>query len=401
MPRTRVDLPYVVEHVSVLDEEGRVDEALDPQLPPDILRELYRTMLLSRAYDDRRLSLQRQGRIGTFAPVKGQEAAQLGSVSALRESDWMVPAFRETAAAFWRGARIEDDLLYCAGHEEGVNLPEDARDLPIAIPVASQIPHAVGLAWARRLQGKDEVVMVYFGEGATSEGDFHEAANLAGVLRAPVVFLCQNNQYAISVPRSRQTRAETIAQKAIAYGMRGIQVDGNDLLAVHLVAREAVERARRGEGPTLIEAITYRLSVHTTADDPTKYRSATEVEAWDARDPIKRTRAYLARRGLLADEEEARWSEEIRARIQDAVERFSERPPPDPLAMFDHIYEEMPPHLRRQRESLAALLERRGSAQETEAEKRREIAGEPSGAAAGAPRKERVGGGPASPKGGG
>jgi pyruvate dehydrogenase E1 component alpha subunit len=333
-------------------------------------------MLFVRAYDERHLTLQRQGRIGTFAPVKGQEAAQLGSAYAIRESDWVVPAFRETAAAIWRGMRIEDDLTYCAGREEGIQLPENPRDLPITIPVASQIPHAVGIAWARKLQAKDEVVLVYFGDGATSEGDFHEALNFAGVFRLPVVFLCQNNQWAISVPRSRQTRSRTLAQKAVAYEMPGVMADGNDLLAMARVTSEAVERARRGDGPTLIEAVTYRLGVHTTADDPSRYRSEEEVKEWERRDPILRLRKLLRERGLVTEEQEARWAKEHDARIRRAIQALEQAAPPDPLQMFDHVLKEIPPRLRAQRDSVARRLERAAKRREQEADREQEE-GEP------------------------
>jgi pyruvate dehydrogenase E1 component alpha subunit len=341
-----------IPYVSVLDENAALDEALDPKVPDHDLRELYRTMLFVRAYDERRLTLQRQGRIGTFAPVKGQEAAQLGGAYALRETDWMVPAFRETAAAIWRGMRIEDDLTYCAGLEEGIRIAPGARDLPIAIPVASQLPHAVGIAWARKLQKTDDVVLAYFGDGATSEGDFHEAMNFASVFQVPLVFLCQNNQWAISVPRSKQTRSPTLAQKALAYGMPGVAVDGNDLLGVYRVTRDAVDRARNGEGPTLIEAVTYRLSVHTTADDPSRYRSDEEVQAWEARDPILRLRRHLLTRGLLSTHEEARWKEEHERRIRRAIEALDALGEPDPAVMFDHVYHELPRALAQQRETL-------------------------------------------------
>jgi pyruvate dehydrogenase E1 component alpha subunit len=361
VPITEACHPAPIPFVSVLDEEGRFDDALDPRVPREDLRELYRTMLLVRAYDDRRLTLQRQGRIGTFAPVEGQEAAQLGSVYALRDSDWVVPAFRETAAAAWRGMRLEDDLLYCAGREEGVRIPEGAHDLPIAIPVASQLPHAVGLAWAKRLQRTSEVVLTFFGDGATSEGDFHEAMNFAGVLQVPCVFVCQNNQWAISVPRSRQTHSRTLAQKAIAYGVPGLVVDGNDLFAVVRGAREAVDRARDGGGPTLVEAVTYRLGVHTTADDPSRYRSKEEVEAWEKRDPIRRLGRFLRERGLVTEDEERAWREENERSIREAVRRFEAVAPPDPRDMFEHVYAELPPLLAAEREATA---ERRSRGEE-------------------------------------
>jgi len=307
-------------------------------------------MLLARRLDERMVRLQRQGRIGTFAPTKGQEAAQIGSIFSLRPTDWMVPSFRETAAMIWRGWPIEKLLLFFAGHLEGGQPAPDQHDLPITIPVATQLPHAVGLAYAAQYRGDDVVVMAYFGDGATSEGDFHEAMNFAGVWHVPVIFICQNNQWAISVPLKKQTHSRTIAQKALAYGLPGLQVDGNDVLAVYAAAREAVERARAGDGPTLIECVTYRLGVHTTADDPTKYRSEAEVAMWEQKDPLTRFRAYLEKRNLLEEGLEQRVDEEI----AEAIRRFESTPSPDPLVMFDHAYAELPPDVQAQRDAMAA-----------------------------------------------
>jgi pyruvate dehydrogenase E1 component alpha subunit len=352
MPRTFLEPRFQVEHLSILDSEGNLDTVLEPALSPEELRALHRAMVLGRRLDERMVRLQRQGRVGTFAPIKGQEASQLGSVCTLRPTDWMVPSFRETAAMLWRGWPIEKLLLFFAGYVEGGQPAPDQRDLPICIPVATQLPHAVGLAYAAQYRGEDAVVMAYFGDGATSEGDFHEALNFAGVWHVPVVFVCQNNQWAISVPLKKQTHSKTIAQKALAYGLPGIQVDGNDVLAVYAAAREAVERARAGDGPTLIECVTYRLGVHTTADDPTKYRSEEEVKMWEQKDPLTRFTAYMKRKGLLEDGLEGGVDEEI----AEAVRRFEATPPPDPLTMFDHLYAELPPHLRAQREELAARL---------------------------------------------
>ena len=249
----------------------------------------------------------------------------------------------------WRGWPIEKLLLFYAGHVEGGRPADDQHDLPITIPVATQLPHAVGLAYAAQYRGDDVVVMAYFGDGATSEGDFHEAMNFAGVWHVPVVFVCQNNQWAISVPLKKQTHSRTIAQKALAYGLPGVQVDGNDVLAVYAATREAVDRARAGDGPTLIECVTYRLGVHTTADDPSKYRSEEEVTMWEKKDPLTRFRAYLEQRSLLESDIESR----IDAEIAEAVQRFEATPPPDPLTMFDHAYAELPPDLEAQRAELA------------------------------------------------
>lgn len=348
MPKQTKQLPEI-SYVQVLDEQGEVDYALEPSILSGDLVDMYRTMLLAREFDERRMRLQRQGRIGTFAPVKGQEAAQIGSIAALRDSDWLVPSYREMAAALWRGLRLEDDLLYTAGYEEGMVIPEDAHMLPICIPIASQCIHAVGVAWGARLKGLDEVAIVYFGDGATSEGDFHEAMNFAGVFEAPVIFFCQNNRFAISVPRDKQTRSETIAQKAVAYGIPALQVDGNDMLACYSATADAAERARSGGGPTFIEALTYRMSVHTTADDPTRYRSDEEVEEWERRDPIPRFRTYLIRKGLMSEQDHDVWVEEAREEVAEAVQRFEEMADGDPVDMFDFCTEERPPYLEQQR----------------------------------------------------
>lgn len=354
MPREQIDLRCRIEHLSILDEDGELDSELLPEAGDDLLLAMHRAMLLARRFDERMLTLQRQGRIGTFAPVSGQEAAQIGAMAALREDDWFVPSFRETAAAIWRGTPLSAILLYNAGYNEGGAVPADAHDLPIAIPVATQIPHAVGLAYAARYRGTDEVAITFFGDGATSEGDFHEALNFAGVFATPTIFLCQNNQWAISVPREQQSRSKTLAQKALAYGIPGIQVDGNDILAVLAATREAAARAREGEGPTMIECVTYRLSVHTTADDPSKYRDEEEVEAWRRRDPIPRFQGYLKHRGLVSDEDIRGLEEEIKGAIdgawketQEQMERLDQA-----AAIFEHHYAELPPYLKEQREGM-------------------------------------------------
>ncbi len=358
MPRQAIEPDVPLEYLSILDERGNLDKDLEPEVPADLLLRIYRTMLLGRRLDERMLNLQRQGRIGTFPPIKGQEAAHVGAVAALREEDWLVPAFREAAAEIWHGRPIEQILLYFGGYDEGAYIPEGAHLLPTAVPVASQVPHAVGLAWASRYRRRDEVVMVFMGDGATSEGDFHEGVNFAGVYQVPLVLVIQNNQWAISVPRSRQTRSRTLAQKAIAYGIPGMQVDGNDVLAVYVAAKEAVERARAGGGPTLIECVTYRLAMHTTADDPKRYREDEEVAEWARRDPLPRFQRYLQEQGLLDEEAAAALEEEVRAEVQAAVERAERMMEElgDPLDMFEHMYAERPAHLEEQREELRRWL---------------------------------------------
>ncbi|MBI4609876.1 MAG: pyruvate dehydrogenase (acetyl-transferring) E1 component subunit alpha [Candidatus Rokubacteria bacterium] len=355
MPRVPLEPRFTIEYLSVLDSDGNLDTTLEPQISPDDLKRLYRAMLLGRRLDERMVRLQRQGRIGTFAPIKGQEASQMGSVFTLRPTDWMVPSFRETGAMLWRGWPIEKILLFFAGYLEGGQPAPDHHDLPITVPVATQLPHAVGLAYAAQYRGDDAIVMAYFGDGATSEGDFHEALNFAGVWHVPIVFVCQNNQWAISVPLKKQTHSRTLAQKALAYGFPGIQVDGNDVLAVYAASREAVERARAGDGPTLIECVTYRLGVHTTADDPTRYRSDEEVKEWVRKDPLTRFSAYLQKRNLLEEGLEEKLDDEIAA----AVKRFEAAAVADPLTMFDHVYAELPPHLVTQREEMVQRVRSR------------------------------------------
>jgi pyruvate dehydrogenase E1 component alpha subunit len=354
MPRTVIEPQFAVEHLSILDSDGNLDTALEPRIAPEDLQRLYRAMLLGRRFDERMLRLQRQGRIGTFAPIKGQEAAQIGSVATLRKTDWMVPSFRETGAMLWRGWPMEKMLLFFSGYLEGGRPEPEQHDLPVCIPVATQLPHAVGLAYAAQYRGDDAVVMAYCGDGATSEGDFHEAMNFAGVWHVPLVLVVQNNQWAISVPLKKQTHSRTLAQKALAYGLPGLQVDGNDVLAVYAASLEAVERARRGDGPTLIECLTYRLSVHTTSDDPTKYRSAEEVAAWERKEPLARFAAYLQKRNLL----EPGLEEAIEAEIARGVRAFEQAGPPDPLAVFDHVYGAPPRAYEAQRAEMKARLGR-------------------------------------------
>ncbi|MGC9467313.1 MAG: pyruvate dehydrogenase (acetyl-transferring) E1 component subunit alpha [Anaerolineae bacterium] len=359
MPRDVIEIPYQVEYLSILDKDGNVDEELEPELSDEFLLDLHRWMLLGRRFDERMLKLQRQGRIGTFAPVKGQEAANVGATAALRESDWMVVAFRESAGELMRGRSMVDTLLYYGGYNEGGHIEDGVNNLPTSIPVGSQTLHAVGIAYGIKYRGKDDVAMVFFGDGATSQGDFHEALNFSAVFEVPAIFICQNNQWAISMPRERQTNSKTLAQKALAQGMPGIQVDGNDVLAVYSAAKEAVDRARAGEGPTLIEAVTYRMSVHTTADDPTRYRTEEDVEKWAERDPIARFQIYLKNKGLLDDEKIEALEEEIDQQIREAVKQAEDKmsEPVDALEMFDHMYAEPHDYLLEQRQELAEELE--------------------------------------------
>ena len=327
----------------------------------DVLR-LYRWMVLERTLDERMVTLQRQGRIGFYIGSVGEEATVFGAAAAMAQGDWLFPCYREHGAALFRGMPLATflcDLLGNAGDVmKGRQMPcheawRPGRFASISSPISTQIPHAVGAAWAARLKGDDMVALTWFGEGGTSAADFHTGLNFAAVRRIPVVFVCRNNGWAISVPRERQTGSETIAQKAIAYGMRGERVDGNDLLAVYDATRRARARAAAGEGPTLIECVTYRLEGHSTSDDPRAYRSADLVDPWKEKEPILRMRRYLARRGALDDAAEARLRDEARVEIQRALAEAEAHPPKPPLeSLFEHVYSEP---LRAQREQLADL----------------------------------------------
>lgn len=340
----------------VLTPEGHLEGDLPSGLDEEKLQEAYSWMVRMRLFDSRCLLLQRQGRLGTYPPLSGQEACQVGSALPLRKSDWVVPTYRDGGAMMIHGVPIKSLLRYWMGDEWGSYMP-DVRCLPIVIPIATQLPHAVGLAWSEQRKGTDNVVVGLFGDGATSEGDFHEALNFAGVFRLPVIFFCENNGYAISVPFHRQSAAP-IALRACGYGMPGVRVDGNDFMAVYGAMRNAVERARSGEGPTLIEAITYRCGPHTTADDPTRYRSEDESKLWqEQRDPIVRFRRFLEAEKLWNDELEDKLQSETRAEIAAAVSEIEALPPSPASDMFDYVYAQRPWFLDEQRAILLAEIE--------------------------------------------
>lgn len=357
MPRTEI-ATWSVPHLQILDEQGNLDKELEPELKKAELLELYRHMVWTRITDERMLKLQRQGRIGTFGPSTGQEASQCGSMFAARKDDWFVGAFREHGARLMRGESLVKQLHYYNGFEEGnVNPDGHGRNLPVSVIVGAQALHAVGIGRAMQLQGeKESAVLCYMGDGATSEGDFHEALNFAAVWQAPVVFIVQNNQWAISVPREKQTRSRTLAQKAVAYDMPGVQVDGNDVLAMYAATAEALDRARKGEGPTLIEAVTYRLMMHTTADDPTKYRTEDEEQVWWKRDPLPRFRKYLEGRKYWNDELEAELQRELKEKMDAEVKEFEEAPAFRPDLPFDHVFGTTHPVIEEQREAFLAEM---------------------------------------------
>jgi pyruvate dehydrogenase E1 component alpha subunit len=350
----------MVDALRVIRDDGSTDPRLDPKLSEEDVLRLYRGMCLQRILDNRMLALQRQGRIGFYGPSLGQEAAIVGAAIAMDPDDWIVPQYREPGAALVRGMPLKELLCQLIGNAED---PVKGRQMPchyvyrkghylsISSPVGTQLPHAVGIAWAMRLRGDSHAVLVFFGDGATSTADFHSALNFAGVVRAPTVFLCNNNQWAISVPVSKQTASATLAQKATAYGFDGVRVDGMDALAVFRATREAADRARKGGGPTMVEAITYRLGPHSSSDDPSRYRDESEVAIWRARDPIARFRRYLDHAGLWDEAREARLEQDIGEEITQAIQDAERAPPPSRDTLFTDVYAELPGHLREQMDS--------------------------------------------------
>ncbi|MDF2728857.1 MAG: pyruvate dehydrogenase alpha subunit [Acidimicrobiia bacterium] len=324
--------------LTLISPDGTVGDRLPITL--EEMRRLYSDMVEARTYDHKCMAMQRQGRLATYAPFEGQEAAQIGAAATLRPDDWVAATYRD-AALMWR-AGYPWSLLVAGrtGDERGGQAPDGVNVLPPSITVGGHMIHAVGLAWAEALRGSDRVALTSFGDGATSEGDFHEAMNFAAVFNTPTVFLCQNNGFAISYPRAEQTRSESIAMKAEGYGMPGVLVDGNDVAAVFEVVREAVTRARRGGGPTLIEAVTYRLGPHTTADDPNRYRDEDDAVEWREKDPLERVRLLLERAGGWTPE----WQTDLETRaadvIEEAVAMAEALPQPTAEEMLLRMYEQ-------------------------------------------------------------
>jgi pyruvate dehydrogenase E1 component alpha subunit len=338
------------EPFSVLSPEGVVASGYQPRLDVEEVLAAYRLMVLTRVFDERAFNLQRQGRLGTFSPVTGQEASVVGSAWALEPGrDWVVPQYRELPALLHMGYSLERALLYHTGNPVGNEMPPGVNVMPIQISLAAQVPHAVGLAWGLAHQGSDAVVLTYFGDGASSEGDVHEAMNLAGVRRAPVILFLQNNGWAISTPVAQQTAAPSFAARAAGYGFPGELVDGNDLLAVYDVTSRAVARAREGGGPTLIESRTYRLGPHNTADDPTRYMDAGEVDARRALEPLTRVRAHLLAEGVLDEAGDRQLHDAAAQEVAAAVEAVEQRAPAGVEQIFDHVYASEPPRVTRQR----------------------------------------------------
>ncbi|TJX12797.1 pyruvate dehydrogenase (acetyl-transferring) E1 component subunit alpha [Tissierella creatinini] len=342
---------------SVLDLNGNVLKEEDiPDFTDEELFYLYKTMLYTRIIDDKALSYQRQGRMLTYTPNTGQEAAQIGSSYALEKGDFLVPAFRELGAWLIKGVPLKNIYLYWYGNEWGSHI-DDVKILPISVPIASQMQHAVGIGMANNIKGEKDVVLAFVGDGGTSEGDFHEALNFAAVFKTPVVFLIQNNQYAISTRREIQTMSKNLAQKAIAYEIPGILVDGNDIFAMYNATKAAVNRARNGQGPALIEAYTYRLGAHTTSDDPSKYRAKEEVEEWKKKDPLLRFRLYLQQKGLLTDELEERTKKDLEEEVMATFESIENKSDTEIEDIFKYHYATMPPQLEEQLNEYKAFWE--------------------------------------------
>jgi len=349
--------------VRVLTDDGGLDEQHDPRLPPEEQVALYRFMVETRQIDERFIALQRQGRIGFHVGSQGEEATIIGAASALRPQDWVFSCYREFGAALMRGLPLQKLLDNVFGNQ---NDTAKGRQMPhhythratgwasISSPVGTQITHATGFAWAAMMDRVDKIALAFFGDGATSSSDFHSAMTFAGVFRIPCVLLCRNNGWAISTPTDRQTASRTFAEKAHGYGIPGIRVDGNDILAVLSVTRRAVARATAGLGPTLIEAVTYRMGAHTTSDDPNRYRGVEDMEPWRQLDPIQRFRVHLASRGFWDEERERALVADIDRRFRDAVVTAESTPPPALESMFDDVYEKLPWHLVEQRAELVA-----------------------------------------------
>lgn len=345
---------FRIERVEILRADGMLAAPLPAwaESGEELVR-LYRALVLTRTYDTKAVNLQRTGRLGTVASSLGQEAVAVGTAAAMRPEDVLLPSFREQGAMLWRGVRIEELLTFWGGDERGSNWSGPREDFPICIPVGTHAPHAAGVATAFKLRREPRVAVCVIGDGATSKGDVYEALNLAGVWRLPMVTVVANNQWAISVPRSAQTAAATLAQKAVGCGMPGIQVVGNDVIAVREVVGRAIERARVGEGPSLVEATTYRLADHTTADDARRYRDDAEVTAHWKEEPIARLRALLVARGWWDKEKEEQLLAECAREVDRAVEAYLARTPPAATDMIDHVFATLPPSLAAQRAAIA------------------------------------------------
>lgn len=355
---------FNIDYQQVLDENGVVDQSLMPNLTESQIKELYHLMKLTRIFDEKLFLLQRSGKIGTYAQVKGQEA-QVATGFILDKEDWIAPSFREMGVYIARGVNRAQIVQAWKGDVRANTAdPKTARCLPVAVPIATQCLHACGLAWASKLRGEKSACVTYLGDGGTSEGDFYEALNFAGVFKLPVIIYCQNNQWAISTPRSKQSAAQTIAQKAIAAGVEAIQIDGNDVIGVYKAMQDALARARNGQGPTLIEAMTFRMGDHTTSDDSSKYRDPKLVEEWTSKDPLLRLEKYFQKIGTWSDDYGKWVTDECNKEAEAAITEALAMPPPPPENLFAHIYEKLTADLEEeQAEVLATITEQKSQTQ--------------------------------------
>ncbi|MFM8270428.1 MAG: pyruvate dehydrogenase (acetyl-transferring) E1 component subunit alpha [Pseudomonadota bacterium] len=358
----------------VLDETNRPNAKVEPKLSKEALLQMYRQMQMTRFFDERGMLLQRQGRIGFYVPSFGQEAIQVGTSAALKKNDWIFPSYREPGVFISRGASLFEMLCNLWGNQsdvcKGRQMPvhysfADLRLFSVSSPISTQVIQAVGASLASKLRKEKDVAITYFGDGGTSENDFHTGLTFAGAMKTPTVFICTNNQFAISVPTSKQTGAERIADKAIGYGMPGIAVDGNDVLAVYAATLEAVERARRGDGPTLIECVTFRIGPHSSSDDPTRYRDSKMYDAWAKRDPIQRFRQYLEGKKLWDKKKQDELEKELKATLAEAVEQAEKEPAPKIETLFEDVYAHPTAQLLRQQEALQKEQELRGKFENT------------------------------------
>lgn len=350
-----------VEMLSILNEQGEiVNDAEMPQVDDAQLKEWMRRMVFTRIWDNRAVSLGRQGRLGFYAPVSGQEASMIGSQAALRKDDYILPGYRDIPQIYWHGLPLYQAFLYSRGHQHGGQIPADVNVVMPQIIIGAQITQAAGVAMGLKRKGKGQVAITYTGDGGSSQGDFYEGINFAGVYKLPAIFVVQNNGYAISTPRSSQTAAETIAQKAVAVGIAGVQADGMDILAVYKAVHDAAERARAGEGPTLIETVTYRYGPHSlSGDDPTRYRGKEESGEWERKDPLVRFRKFLQKKRLWSDEEETHVIEEAKQAVADALKKADEIERMTIPGLIDTMYETTPPILEEQKRPFLAQGEGR------------------------------------------
>ncbi|MDX1386866.1 MAG: pyruvate dehydrogenase (acetyl-transferring) E1 component subunit alpha [bacterium] len=355
MPKKTIQ-QFSVDRLSILDPQGEMDPSFASSFAPPTLKQMFKNMLQVRLFDEKAIRMQRQGRMGTFAASTGQEATHIGSAMAMDSEDWAVPCFREQGVYLNRGIKASTLFLFYMGSEEGNRISKDKHILPFCVPCATQVLHAVGIGMAAKIKQDPIAVVTYLGDGATSEGDFHEALNFASVLNTPVVFLCQNNHWAISTPPERQYHSPTLAQRALAYGMKGLQVDGNDVLAVYQATRDALDQAKSGQGPTFLECETYRLCPHTTNDDPNRYQNPSELEQWKHLDPMLRLEKYLLNQNLLSPEEKEAMSLEIEAHLKQQAEEAEEICSRlDPTEMFTYLFNKMPDILKGQQEEILRL----------------------------------------------